>query len=128
MKKRVLSVDSQRKAISLIKEYMAQNMPMAMLLPGVTLIWFDRDKEEDDSVGCPCFLASAVDGGKEVTFYAKIFAKGPAEAVKIYEFDLSKAPFMDVIKDGEVFDMKDIQHRYQNQRFIYKDGMISEIA
>lgn len=133
MKKRKLIVSSLEQATSMIEAFLAANALPRKGKMDVMFGWFYRDLEDDDEVGCPCFV---YDYGpfKDRTFktsniliYVKIFANKDLNVTKLYQISQHKAMYFDEVKDGDSFDMVDAKHRYDNQHFVYKDGLISEI-
>lgn len=133
MEKRKLIVSSLDQAKRMIEAFLAANaLPMHGAL-NVMFGWFYRNLEEDDEVGCPCFV---YDYGpfedrtfktSNILIYVKIFANKDLNVTKLYQISPHKRMFFDEVKDGDGFDMVDAKHRYNNQHFIYKDGCISEV-
>ncbi len=131
--KRMLIVPSLEQATKMIKSFLAANaLPVHNDLK-VLFGWFSRNMEDDNVVGCPCFVC---DCGQftlshvrtnNIVVYVKIFANKDLNVTKLYQITSDKCMFFDPIGDGETFEMKDVLQRYENQSFIYKEGRISEI-
>lgn len=131
--KRNLVVSSQKQAKEMIEAFLKANVLPVHENMEILFGWFARDLEDDDEVGCPCFVYEMGNfisrQGQEVNIliYVKIFANKDLNVTKLYQISQEKRMFFDEISDGEAFDMVDKMSRYQNQRFIYKDGKISEV-
>ena len=116
----------------MIKAFLSANaLPLHDDMP-IMFGWFARDLEDNDEVGCPCFVyeyGRYVSGhirSNNIIVYVKIFANRDLNITKFYQVTANKKMFFDELKDGDMFEMKDKFHRYQDQRFIYQDGKISE--
>ncbi len=133
MSKRKLIVSSLEQATEMIKAFLAANALPRKDKMDVMFGWFYRDLEDDDEVGCPCFvydygpLEDRTFKTSNILIYVKIFANKDLNVTKLYQISQHKAMYFDVVKDGDSFDMIDTKHRYDNQHFIYKDGCISEV-
>lgn len=133
MEKRKLIVSSLDQATKMIESFLAANaLPLHGQL-NVLFGWFYRDLEDDDEVGCPCFvydygpLEDRTFKTSNILVYVKIFANKDLNVTKLYQISPHKRMFFDEVKDGDSFDMIDTKHRYDNQHFIYKGGSISEV-
>lgn len=133
MEKRKLIVSSLKQAERMIEAFLAANALPVRANMNVMFGWFYRDLEDDDEVGCPCFV---YDYGpfedrtfktSNILIYVKIFANKDLNVTKLYQISQQKRMFFDTVNDGESFDMIDQKHRYIRQRFIYKNGLISEV-
>ncbi len=130
--KRKLIVSSLEQATGMIKSFLAANaLPLREDL-NVMFGWFVRDMENDDEVGCPCFVCDyATYTGNvktnNILIYVKIFANKDLNVTKFYQISSDRRIFFDVLHDGDTFDMKDVLKRFPEQHFVYKDGKISEV-
>lgn len=92
--------------------------------------WFSRDKDEEDRVGCPCFVCdfkgvlptepTSVHG----IVYVKVFATRKLNMTKMHLIEDEQNFNFDEIKDGEAFTMRDEAGRYEAETFIFSKGLI----
>lgn len=97
----------------------------------VKLVWLYRDAEEGDKIGCPCFacdfrgvLPNANDARGIV--YVKIFADKENLMTKMLFIEDNSNYNVEEILDGEEFKMHDENGRYDDEMFLYKDGVITK--
>lgn len=139
--KRNLLVNSTEKAIELMKAFLTSQMIEVDLDRDmeaesektapyfIKLTWLSRDFETDIWVGCPCFVADfhgKLPSGEEVhgVVYVKCF---PSQSTRITQMKIvdKRLDFnFAFIEDGEDFVMHDVQRRYDDEHFIFKDGVI----
>ena len=131
--KRELIVSSLQQATEMIKAFLKANaLPVPEKLD-VMFGWLARDLEEDDEVGCPCFCCDCgpLKGSNirtsNILVYVKIFANKNLNVTRLYPITGHRRMFFDMLDDGDIFEMKDAFHRYQDQKFVYKNGTISEV-
>ena len=102
----------------------------------IKLIWLFRDVDGGSKVGCPCFASDfrgILPSGEKVhgIVYVKVFADKDYTMVKMHlvEQDPEEGVNYSVceIEDGEIFEMKDNEKRYVDEKFLYKDGQISRV-
>ncbi len=141
--KRKIVVSTAEQALQLMKAFLFSNRLSGKLdlfdhenqkaCTQIKLGWFSRDMEDDDSVGCPCFVCdfagTAPYGRKPLKgiVYVKVFASKDVNITKILVTGKRERIFFDEIPDGEIFYMKDPLGRYEPQSFIYKDGAVAEM-
>lgn len=130
--KRDIIVSSLGQATEMIKSFLNANVLPVPENLSVSFGWFVRDLENDDEVGCPCFVCdcgSFVLGQiktENILIYVKIFANKDLNITRIYQLTKAKKMFFDEIKDGDIFKMSDRFNRFEDQIFIYKNGKIVE--
>lgn len=147
MKQREIKVSSVQEALKRMQAFLFANMLDNELEADddssekpnyfVKLVWLSRDVDNKNTVGCPCFACSfrgmlpfkmkASDG----IVYVKVFADKDYTMVKMHlvEQDPEEVVNYSVceIEDGEIFEMKDNEKRYVDEKFLYKDGQISRV-
>ena len=131
--KRKLIVSSLEQATNMIKAFLTANaLPVHKNLT-VMFGWFARDLEDDDEVGCPCFVCDlgSLELGhvktSNILVYVKIFFFFFLNVTRLYQVTEEKRMFFDQLEDGDYFDMKDAMLRFQDQRFVYRSGNILEV-
>ncbi|MBE6445323.1 MAG: hypothetical protein E7019_04645 [Alphaproteobacteria bacterium] len=139
-KKRNLAVASEEKAIELMKAFLASQLIEIDLDKDegtgstfIKLAWVNKNWEGDEWLGCPCFVADfhgKTHDLKKVhgVVYVKTLPTQTTEITKmeIVEDELSLG--LDFIEDGTTFSMRDIKHRYKDEKFIFKNGEISRLG
>lgn len=140
MEKRKILVSSSEQALGLMKAFLVANMldndlavfdgKIGESRYKIKFGWFSRDLENDDEVGCPCFVCDyeGVMPGSTSRLkgivYVKIFASKDANLTKML-IDIDKKRFhFEEIQNGQCFQMQDPLHRYEDETFVYKDGDI----
>lgn len=138
--KRIILVSTADQALKLMKAFLASNMldnELAVFDKNdsephyqIKFGWFYRNLENEDQVGCPCFICDyegMLPGSKKPikgVVYVKVFASKDANLTKMQIVSSEQNIFFDEIADNETFTMIDPLHRYENEVFIYKDGNV----
>lgn len=133
---RDLKVDSAEKALALMKAMLSANMMDNWLVVDdeksenpnyfVKFGYFNRNVEDDDIVGCPCFLCDyegplpASEHLKNAIVYVKAFGVHNSVMTRMFFVEEGKPDFfIDEINDGDVFSMDDGRHyKYQDKKII----------
>lgn len=135
---RKLTVPSAQKALELMVAMLAANMMDNELEvdnpnsenPNYIIKFgkFSRDIEGEDLVGCPCFVCDFKGMGPvgylRGIVYVKAFGMHNSVLTKMHLIE--EEPNFDFleIEDGEDFVMHDEKGRYEDERYVYKDGVI----
>ena len=139
MERKIL-VSSAEQALKLMKAFLVSNMLDNELAVfdkkakepeyQVKFGWFSRDLENDDEVGCPCFVCDyegMLPGSQKPIsgiVYVKVFASKDANLTKMHVLTPEKRVFFDEIKNGEGFKMTDPLGRYEDEEFVYNHGEV----
>ena len=147
MKRREIKVASAEEALKRMQAFLFANMLDNELEVDdphsenpsyyVKLVWLSRERDEKDKVGCPCFACTfngmlpgrtkAADG----IVYVKVFADKDYQMVRMHLIDVDPEEgvnfSVEEIPEGEVFEMIDEEHRYEDEKFVFKDGKISKV-
>ncbi len=142
-KKRNLAVASEEKAIELMKAFLASQLIDTDLdrdeSAGSTsapyfikLAWVNKDWEGNDWLGCPCFVADfhgKTHDQKKVhgVVYVKTLPTQTTEITKMQIVEDELSLDFDFIENGDTFSMRDTKCRYQDEKFIFKNGEISRL-
>ncbi len=138
--KRKLLVPNEQKAIELMKALLSANMidnDLEVDDPKkehptyfIKLAWLSRDVENDDWVGCPCFICDfhgmLPDSDKPVhgVVYVKIFASRETTMTKMHIIDDHFDFGFNIIENEEVIKMRDKEGRYEDEDFVFVNGEI----
>lgn len=130
MKKSILKVPTKEQALSLMQSMLFANMidnglevvdPKAEVPEYfIKFGWFSRDRDEEDTVGCPCYVSDfhdivpGEDGTVHGIVYVKTFATHDISMTKMHFITAERNFSFTEIADGEEFEMED-GSRYLNQ-------------
>ena len=138
---RILSVPSAQKALELMKAMLAANMldnELEVDDPNsenpeyyIKFGKFSRDIEGEDLVGCPCFVCDFKGMGPVSYLHGIVYVKvfGTKNSLLTRMHLIENEPNFDFIEieNGDDFSMHDEKGRYEDERYVYKDGVIIKV-
>lgn len=138
--KRKLLVPDEHIAIKLMKSLLSANMidnDLEVDDPNkehptyfIKLVWLSRDPENNEWVGCPCFICDfkgmLPDSDKPVhgIVYVKIFASQTSNMTKMHIIEDYFDYDFTLIEDGDEFKMHDEEGRFEDEIFVFTEGVI----
>lgn len=136
--RRNLLVPTADKAVELMKSFLlSQRIDAEIERDGsddapyfVKLVWLSRDFETNQFIGCPCFVADfhgKMPDGNLVRgiVYVKCFPTQTTKITQIKIVDQYLDYGLDFIGEGEKIRMHDGKGRFEDECYIFKDGVIT---